>query len=180
MRHARLPILATILAGGTLLQLASGPLLGAAKSNRHDEFTQKFAKTPDQARVIAAGYLGGSGTEWLVSGGFQPDGTVVVAGVTLGPTLDLGSTRVTVLGKDTTAPPAPEPPPQRDKTGKPITDKDGKPKVEPRSRVGPRVTPATSNRSGGSTPAPPPSWSGSPATSSRSSRPAAFRGMPAA
>ena len=32
-----------------------------------------------QARVLAAGYLGGPGTEWLVSGGFQPDGTVVVA-----------------------------------------------------------------------------------------------------
>jgi hypothetical protein len=115
----------------TLAGLLVGSLVG---QTRYRQFTRKFDKTPDQAKVISAGYLGTSGTEWLVSGGFQPDGTVVIVGVTLGPTFQFGtdSPRVTLLGKDGTPPPAPEPTPRLDKTGKPLLDKKTKkPLVEP-------------------------------------------------
>ena len=108
-----------------LLLLTRFPAPGA---NRFDEFTEKFAKTPDQAQVVAATYLGGNGTEWLAGGGFQPDGTVVVAGVALGPKLDLGG-RETVLGRDAVVA-APERAAKKDKQGKPELDKQGKPKFE--------------------------------------------------
>jgi hypothetical protein len=108
--------------------LFAGPVLA---QTRFDQFTRKFATTPDQARVLSAGCLGASGTVWLVGGGFQPDGTVVVAGVSLGPTLELAGTRIEVLGKDSAAPPAPQPRQQMDKDNKPVLDKAGKPKYDP-------------------------------------------------
>ena len=98
-------------------------------ATRFDEFTAKFKSAPDQAKVISAGLLGGPGTEWLVGGGFQPDGTVVLAGVSLGPVLDLGF-RETVLGKDAPIT-APAPVVKKDKKGNPEVDKEGNPKYEP-------------------------------------------------
>lgn len=54
----------------------------------------KFWKDiPEQADVLAATFLGGKGNEWLVSGGFQPDGTVVVVGNVIGPFLNCSSGR---------------------------------------------------------------------------------------
>ncbi len=71
----------------------------SAAPSRFEEFTKKFERTTDRAEVLASTYLGGTGTEWLAAGGFQPDGTVLVAGVALGPTLDLG-VDATVVGTD--------------------------------------------------------------------------------
>jgi hypothetical protein len=60
----------------------------------------KFWKDiPEQADVMAATFIGGKGNEWLVSGGFQPDGTVVVVGNVLGPVFEL-SKPATVIGTD--------------------------------------------------------------------------------
>ena len=60
----------------------------------------KFWKDiPEQAEVLAATFLGGKGNEWLVSGGFQPDGTVVVAGNVLGPVFEL-ALPATIVGSD--------------------------------------------------------------------------------
>lgn len=65
----------------------------------------KFWKDiPEQADVIAATYFGGKGNEWLVSGGFQPDGTIVVVGNVLGPVLDL-AIPAKVIGTDLPPPP---------------------------------------------------------------------------
>ena len=100
----------------------------ALAATRFDEFTAKFKTPPNPVKVISAGFLGGAGTEWLVGGGFQPDGTVVAAGLALGPKLDLG-VRETVLGKDA-AITAPAPIPKLDKKGNPEVDKEGKPKME--------------------------------------------------
>ncbi|MCY3023690.1 MAG: hypothetical protein NTW87_32315 [Planctomycetota bacterium] len=106
------------------------PLAAAdAGETRFHQFTAKFKSTPDQAAVVAAGWLGGKGTEWFAAGGFQPDGTVVAAGVALGPTLDAGAP-VAVIGTDAPAPPEPKPQ-QATKDGKPKVDQDGKPVYEP-------------------------------------------------
>lgn len=64
-------------------------------------------KAPDQAKLVTSTMLGTPGTEWFSGGGFQPDGTVVLAGVSLGPTLDFPGVRTTVVGTDQPAPPAP-------------------------------------------------------------------------
>lgn len=93
--------------GRVLPHLSMIALCGVvAAATRFEEFTKKFEKTPDRAEVLAATYLGGSGTEWLVSGGVQPDGTIVAAGVCLGPELNLGI-KATVLGKDLSLVPPP-------------------------------------------------------------------------
>jgi len=102
----------------------------ASAENRYEQFTKKFANAPDQAKVVSAGYLGGAGTEWLVGGGFQPDGTVVIAGTSLGPTLDLGGVNATVLGKDAPFPEAYSPLPKLDSKGQPEKNKDGTPKFK--------------------------------------------------
>jgi len=65
-------------------------------------------KSADPARVIASTYLGTRGTEWLAGGGFQPDGTIVVAGTSLGPMLQFAGAATKVLGPDGKAPPAPQ------------------------------------------------------------------------
>lgn len=110
------------------LALSLAGSVSALAATRFDEFTAKFKTPPNPVKVISAGFLGGAGTEWLVGGGFQPDGTVVAAGVTLGPKLELG-VRETVLGKDA-AITAPVPIPKVDKKGNPEMDKEGKPKLE--------------------------------------------------
>jgi hypothetical protein len=50
--------------------------------------------------VKAVSFLGTTGTEWLSSGGFQPNGTIVLAGMSLGPTLDFPGSTTKVIGKD--------------------------------------------------------------------------------
>ncbi|MGA2502095.1 MAG: hypothetical protein ABSH20_30495, partial [Tepidisphaeraceae bacterium] len=82
----------------------------------------------DQAEVIVASFLGGKNTDWLCGGGFQPDGTVVVAGDCLGPELGLAIPE-TVIGTDLPRPGEYKPVPMLDR-GKPKTDKDGKPVFE--------------------------------------------------
>jgi hypothetical protein len=120
-----------LLAGALGLAALVGASTGvAAPETRYHQFTKKYKKASDQAKVVAATYLGGPGTEWLVSGGFQPDGTVVVAGVALGPTLELGKAKVKVLGTDAAPPAAPAPKLKRER-GKPVKDKKGKPVYEP-------------------------------------------------
>ncbi|MFO0927395.1 MAG: hypothetical protein U0736_10195 [Gemmataceae bacterium] len=113
------------------LVVALLPAAGWCQS-RHVQLSRKFEAPADRVRVVAAGYLGGGGTEWLVGGGFQPDGTVVAVGVTLGPDLAVGGMRPVVLGRDAAAPKPPEPVPQRDKAGKVILDRSsGRPLTEP-------------------------------------------------
>lgn len=76
-----------------------------------------WKSSPDGVEVLAATFLGGSGTEWLASGGFQPDGKVVLVGNVLGPTFDL-SGPVGVIGTDRPPPAEPQPIPVLEK-GKP-------------------------------------------------------------
>lgn len=72
----------------------------------------KFWKdSPEQAQVLAATFIGGKGNEWLVGGGFQPDGTIVLVGNVAGPTLEL-SVPVQVLGTDLPAPGEAKPVPE--------------------------------------------------------------------
>lgn len=66
-------------------------------------------KSPMPAPVLTSTYLGTKGTEWLAGGGFQPDGTVVTAGTSLGPALDFPGIRVRVVGTDVKAPAEPQP-----------------------------------------------------------------------
>ncbi len=120
--------LGMVLVGSGIFSLEASAAQG---EGRFEQLTKKFHKTPDQARVLSAGYLGGPGTEWLVGGGFQPDGTVVVAGVALGPTLELMGRKAEVLGQDAPPPASPERKQQLDRNGKPVTDKAGTPKYEP-------------------------------------------------
>jgi len=44
-----------------------------------------FPATPADAKVVTATFLGGKGHEWLVGGGWQPDGAVILAGNVIGP-----------------------------------------------------------------------------------------------
>lgn len=81
---------------------------------------------PDRAEIASATFLGGKGHEWLVSGGFQPDGTVVLVGNVAGPVLEL-PVPVNVIGTDLPAPAEAKQVPQREKNGKQKTDKQGKP-----------------------------------------------------
>ena len=102
-----------------------------------------WPERPDQAEVVTASFLGGSGSEYLVDGGFLPDGTLVLAGNAIGGDFEL-SVPVAVMGPDGVAPPphAPEPRLQkgswekidRKKTyvpGPPVVDRLGRPRYEP-------------------------------------------------
>lgn len=81
---------------------------------------KRIWKSPtDGVDILAATFLGGSGTEWLASGGFQPNGTVVLVGNVIGPTFDLPGA-VGVIGTDRPLPSEPQPIPVLEK---------GKPKV---------------------------------------------------
>jgi len=111
------------------LALALAISCATSAETRFHEFTKNNAAPAEPVRVLSAGLLGGTGTEWLAGGGFQPDGTIVLAGVALGPVLDLG-VKETVLGRDA-ALTAPELVAKKDKKGNPEMDKEGKPKFEP-------------------------------------------------
>lgn len=80
---------------------------------------------PDPAEVMAATFLGGKGHEWLVGGGLQADGTIVLAGNVRGPVFDLGVAE-RVIGTDLEKPAVAEPVPVLER-GEPKKDKEGKP-----------------------------------------------------
>jgi hypothetical protein len=63
-----------------------------------------FPDRADAAVPLVATFIGGPGPEWLVGGGFLPDGTVLLVGNVQGGVFDLG-TKATVLGADATRPP---------------------------------------------------------------------------
>jgi hypothetical protein len=89
-------------------------------------FEPRFWKeAPHPAEVMAATFLGGPGHEWIVSGGFQPDGTIVLVGNVAGPQLELAAP-VRVVGSDLPAPPAARPVPQLDNRGNQRTDRQGR------------------------------------------------------
>ena len=97
-------------------------ILGPDAGRAQDKVQPKYWKdAPDQAEVLAATFLGGKGNQWLVSGGFQPDGTIVVVGNVLGPTFELGDA-VKLIGTDLPKPPEPKPVPALDAKGKQKTD----------------------------------------------------------
>ncbi len=79
-------------------------------AGRFEDYTAKYENPPRPVESVTASYLGGSGTEWLVGGGFLPDGTIVLVGTTLGPKFDIANAdKQAVLGKDTPAQAAHEP-----------------------------------------------------------------------
>jgi hypothetical protein len=98
-------------------------------ASRFEEFNRKFEHTTDRAEIVTSTFLGSTGTEWLAGGGFQPDGTIVVAGTALGPALDLGKPAV-VLGMEGSI----QPPVRnvvRGRFNQPEKDKQGNAKLEP-------------------------------------------------
>jgi hypothetical protein len=116
----------------------AGAYSASAAASRFEEFTKKFAHTPDRAEIVSSTFLGGSGTEWLTGGGVQPDGTIVVAGVSLGPELDLG-VKAAVLGEDAAMQPLARTP-MRGRNGRIAMDKNGQPKYETLSWAHPNAT----------------------------------------
>ncbi len=118
-------VAAAILSALNPCLMAAPPRSEIAKRGGEPRF---WPEVPDQAAVIAATFLGGKNTEWICAGGFQPDGTIVVAGDSLGPELALAVSE-TVIGADL-------PPPGEDKPvavldrGRPKIDKEGKPVFE--------------------------------------------------
>jgi hypothetical protein len=113
-----------------LCLLCAASLAGAGET-RFQQFTARFADAPGRATPVLATCLGGPGTEWLVGGGFAPDGSALVAGVALGPVLELAGVKAQVLGGDAPAPPAPERTAALEKDGKPRLDKEGRPVLLP-------------------------------------------------
>lgn len=116
-----------------LSAIASLCLVGgvAAGETRFHQFTAKYADPPGKATPVLATCLGGPGTEWLVGGGFAPDGAVLVAGVALGPVLEVAGVKAQVIGTDAPAPAAPERMAATEKDGKPRLDKEGRPVLLP-------------------------------------------------
>lgn len=57
----------------------------AAEAVQPDVTKYYFKATPADAKVVTATFLGGKGHEWLVGGGWQPDGSVILAGNVIGP-----------------------------------------------------------------------------------------------
>jgi len=112
-----------------LLLLVHPAALPAA--TRFEQFTERFKSNPDQVSVVAATFFGGAGTEWFSTGGVQPDGTIVAAGVSLGPVLASNGVPVKVLGQDAPAPAAPERIVRKNKKGEPELNKDGTPRYDP-------------------------------------------------
>ncbi len=84
----------------------------------------------DRAEVVTAGFLGGKGNEWLVGGGFRPDGALVLVGNGIGGDFELPA-GAKVLGPDGVRPPAYVPRPQVDRTTKqPLADQTGQTRYE--------------------------------------------------
>jgi len=87
------------------------------KAPPRDKSKRIWKGSADGVEILAATFLGGSGTEWLTSGGFQPDGTVVLVGNVIGPTFDLPGA-VGLIGTDLPLPAEPKLVPELEK-GKP-------------------------------------------------------------
>lgn len=102
-----------------LAQPASGQNTGKARI---------WQESTEPAEVLAATFLGGKGNEWLASGGFQSDGTIILAGNVLGGSLDL-SAPAKVIGVDRPSPGAYKPIPIIEKNAQKL-DKSGKPMFE--------------------------------------------------
>ena len=75
-------------------------------------------------KVLSATFLGGTGTEFLIGGGVQPDGTVVLVGNSLGPKLGLEPAEK-VLGPDQPAPPEAQLLPAKNRDGQIQKDNSG-------------------------------------------------------
>jgi hypothetical protein len=121
MKRTTLACAAALIGCGCyLLSISSSQ--GADKPSGQVKFWKEVS---DPAQVLAATFLGGKGHEWLASGGFQPDGTIVLVGNVIGPVMDL-SPAAKVIGTDLPPPPAPQRVPVMDR-GMQKTDKEGKP-----------------------------------------------------
>jgi len=96
-----------------------------AWASRFDDYTNQYKAAPDQAKVITSTCIGGPGVEWLVGGGFQPDGTVVAVGTALGPTLSVAGVEAKVIGGADTL--------NNIDPKVVISDKDGKPQIDPKT-----------------------------------------------
>lgn len=117
----------------TLNQQRSEKALGGGK-------LQYWQARPDQAEVLNAGFLGGAGHEWLVDGGFQPDGSLVLVGNVIGGEFAL-TVPVGVLGRDGAKPPAWQPSPVISKeTKQPAKDVLGRTKYHKPEWSMPHVT----------------------------------------
>jgi hypothetical protein len=57
-------------------------------------------ESPNLVKVQTATFVGDEGTEWLTSGAFPGDDSILVAGVTLAPDLSLRGVKARVIGKD--------------------------------------------------------------------------------
>jgi hypothetical protein len=76
------PRLISILAGA----LCAAPLFAADSATSRPGVTKYYLPaTPADAKVVTATFLGGKGHEWLVGGGWQPSGEVILAGNVIGP-----------------------------------------------------------------------------------------------
>jgi hypothetical protein len=87
-----------------LIVLGLGLGAVAAGETRFHQYTKRFAEPALPAVPVAAGYLGGSGDEYLSGGAFLPDGTLVLAGTAWGPRFDPAGVQVQVLGTEGPAP----------------------------------------------------------------------------
>lgn len=113
---------------GVLAVLAGALSFGSAANGQNASKARTWKESTEPAEVVAATFLGGKGNEWLAAGGFQPDGSVVLAGNVLGSTLEL-SAPTKVIGADRPAPGAYKPVPIMEKKAQKV-DKAGKPMFE--------------------------------------------------
>lgn len=74
----------------------------SAYAGRFQDYTAKYKNPPNPIKaVVVAGWLGSEGTEWCSGADLLADGTVVVGGTALGPTMKtLCGVTVKVLGTD--------------------------------------------------------------------------------
>lgn len=87
------------------LCLVVAAICGTSFAGRFQDYTAKYKKPTKPVDLQVASYFGTAGTEWLVGGGFLPDGTVVLVGNTMGPTFQFKDGPVpTVVGKDGAGP----------------------------------------------------------------------------
>ena len=78
-------------------------LAALGRHGRADADEARSLVSPNLAEVVTATYLGTGGTEWLSCGGFLPDGTILVCGVSLEGDLALRGVKAEVLGRDAPA-----------------------------------------------------------------------------
>ncbi len=93
-----------------------------------------WPKRGDAAEVVTASFLGGAGEQWLVDGGFQPDGSMVLVGNGVGGNFAL-PVRMTVLGRDGSKPDPYKPRQRMSKArrrqpSEPVTDALGNPEYQ--------------------------------------------------